>query len=42
MVAKIYILFFLQSLDLNSNLSNVMDWFKINSVKANQGKVQYW
>ena len=27
--------------NLNSDLSNVMDWFKINSLKANPGKFQY-
>ena len=26
---------------LNSDLSNVMDWFKINSLKANPGKFQF-
>ena len=27
--------------NLNCDLSNVMDWFKINSLKANQGKFQF-
>ena len=27
--------------NLNSDLSNVMDWFKINSLKANPGKFQF-
>ena len=26
---------------LNSDLSNIMDWFKINSLKANAGKFQF-
>ena len=28
-------------LNLNSDLSNVMDWFKINSLRANPGKFQF-
>ena len=31
----------LVSFNLNSDLSNVMDWFKINSLKANPGKFQF-
>ena len=27
-------------LNLNSDLSNVMDWFKINSLRASPGKFQ--
>ena len=27
--------------NLNSDLSNAMDWFKINSLKANPGKLQF-
>ena len=27
--------------NFNSDLSNVMDWFKINSLKANPGKFQF-
>ena len=27
--------------NLSSNLSNVMNWFKINSLKANPGKFQF-
>ena len=27
--------------NLNSDLSNVMDWFKINSLKAKSGKFQF-
>ena len=27
--------------NLNSDLSNIMDWFKINSLKANPGKFQF-
>ena len=27
--------------NLNSDLSNVMDWFKFNSLKANPGKFQF-
>ena len=28
-------------LNLNSDLSNAMDWFKINSLRANPGKFQF-
>ena len=28
-------------INLNSDLSNVMDWFKINSLRANPGKFQF-
>ena len=28
-------------LSLNSDLSNVMDWFQINSLRANPGKLQF-
>ena len=28
-------------INLNSDLSNVIDWFKINSLKANPGKFQF-
>ena len=27
--------------NLNSDFSNVMDWFNINSLKANSGKFQF-
>ena len=27
--------------NLHSDLSNVMDWFKINSLRANPGKFQF-
>ena len=27
--------------NLNSDLSNIMDWFKINSLKANPGKFRF-
>ena len=37
-VTKIKNLFFF---NLNSDLSNIIDWFKINSLKANPGKFQF-
>ena len=37
-VTKIWILFFF---NLNSDLTNVIEWFEINSLKANPGKFKF-